>query len=248
MDASGLAAITVTVEDKTSKGTLTPKELFNAVWAVNYQVSYHFNRSTWIEGGFATPAHVVLLPSGMKPPVGAYHVILLDDADQAGALGWHDDEAGGKIPYSEVFVKTSRSDGADPAEVLSHEVIEMLCDPFVDPTSPRKTINPRDNYYYIIEACDAVQGCGYDVGAPEGRKCGVTVADFCTPAWWTMDSAHSEGPFSFRNSVDKPFKLAPQGYISKAPATDQNAWEQVFGAERESRPTWASRLPRVHNA
>lgn len=235
----------ITIEDKTTPGTLTPQEYFNGVWAVNYQVMFHYGRSPWVNQGLAPPCHLMFLPKDTPPPLGAWNIILLDTADQAGALGWHDDGSN-NIPYAEVFVKTSREDGATWTSVLSHEAIEMACDPFVDPKKVRTVTH--NGYVYIVEACDAVQGCDYDVGDPENRKVGVTVSDFCLPSWWKLGLSGPSSKMSFRSSVASPFELAQQGYISRAPEGTPDNWEQIFGEMRTEHPAWASRLPRVHNA
>lgn len=234
----------VTVEDRTSKGLISPKELFNAIWAVNYQVMFHYSRSRWVQLKLAPAGHMMPLTHGSPPPKGAWNIILLDNADQASALGWHDDEHN-DIPYAEVFVQTCRDDNVPWSEVLSHEVLEMLVDPFVDPTKPRTAHNPQNNKDYIVEVGDPVQGFGYDVGDPENRHVGVTVADFALPAWWQLDAGVMK--FSYRNSVHAPWEIGPQGYMSITDPGSEN-WEQVFGEMRNEHPAWASRLPRVHNA
>jgi len=239
---TGLVSQILTVEDKTSAGTLSPTQLRDIVWGLNYQALYHYARSPWVEHGYAPPAHVVQLPDGAKPPVGAWNIILMDTSDQAGALGYHEDEAGTEIPFSDVFVKTAREDGAEPSEVASHEMLEMLVDPEV--ANVRKVLNHATKEFYIVEVADPVQGCGYDVGAPEGRHCGVVVADFVFPAWFGM--AQTRPDLSFRDSISQPFTLAQQGYISVAPEAEPGNWSQVFGAARAERPAWASRLPRIH--
>jgi hypothetical protein len=238
---TGLASQLLTVEDKT-EGTLTPKQLFNIVWSLNYQALYHYGRSPWVEHGYAPPAHVVQLQAGTPPPVGAWNIILLNTSPEAGTLGYHEDEAGNSIPYSDVFVKTAGEDGVDPAEVASHEMLEMLVDPQV--ANPRKVLNSETQQFYIVEVADPVEGCGYDLGAPEGRHVGVTVADFVFPAWFGMTQTRPD--LSFRDSISKPFSLAAQGYISVAPEASPENWSELRGDDRDKRPPWASRLPRIH--
>lgn len=230
----------IVVQDETSPGTLTPKELFNLAWALNYQALFHYGRSAWVTEGLAPAAHVMLLPKGVKPPVGSWSLILLDTSNEEGALGYHEDEQGTEIPYSDVFVKTSREDGTSPVEVASHEMCEML----VDPDVQKVRVVQDGETTYIVEVCDAVQGCGYDVGAPEGRSCGVIVADFCLPAWFGMRESGEQ--MSFRSSIAKAFELAPQGYISIA--KNGSEWTQIFGEQHPTAelPNWASRLPRIH--
>jgi hypothetical protein len=247
---TALAPQLITVENQTSEGVLTAKELFNLVWALNYQAAYHYGRSPWVELGYAPSAHVVLLPHDgqgvVKPPAGAWNLILLDTSTVAGALGYHEDEQGNKIPFSDVFVKTARENQTSPVEVASHEMLEMLVDPDV---AKVRTVT-HEGQLYIVEVADPVQGCGYDVGKPESRETGVIVADFALPAWFGMaqeGAGIDDTAMSFRNSVSEPFTLAPGGYISVAPESEPEQWKQIFGRSSTSElPQWASRLPRIH--
>jgi hypothetical protein len=228
----------ITVENQS---TLSPIDAFNLAWSVGYQLRFQYGRSRWVTGGYAPPARATLLPKGVKPPAGAWNLILLDNSDQAGALGYHDDETGSQIPYADVFCKTAIADGATPSSVASHEALEMLVDPHV--TSPRTALRKDTQQLYIVELCDAVQGNDYDVGAPEGRVTGTMVADFCLPAWWELEPGTQ---FSYRSSVAGPWQLAPQGYISVAPVANPSAWSQIYGAQQDRLPAWASRLSRIH--
>lgn len=238
----------VTVQDGTGKGVLTPAQLFNLAWALNYQALYHYGRSQWVTGGLAPAAHVALLPHGAAPPKGAWNIELLDSSDVEGALGYHEDlahisKAGnsgihstrgttGETPLSKVFVKTSKSDGIDPAEVASHELLEMLVDPYVVKESEvRKVLH--EHQYYIVEVGDPVQGCGYDIGAPEKRHCGVTVADFALPAWFALPQVDHATQRSFRSSVKDAFEIAPQGYMSVSPENNPSEWSQIYGSDRK---------------
>lgn len=127
-----------------------------------------------------------------------------------------------EVPLAKVFVKTSKEDGADPAEVTSHEVLEMLVDPQVV-KEVRTVVNHEKAQIVIVEVGDPVQGCGYQ----RGKR---TVADFALPAWFGMEQKENPTQYSFRGSVSEPFELAPGGYISVAPEGDPEAWEQVFGS------------------
>lgn len=230
----------ITVENQST--ALSPNELFNLVWAVNYQVLFHYGRSVWVTNDLAPHGHVVSLPDGVAPPAGAWNLILMDHSDQQGALGYHDDQNGSEIPYAEVFVVDAVADGSTASAVASHEALEMLVDP--DVTHVRSQLRTDTQQVYIVEVCDAVQGNDYDVGAPEGRTTGMNVADFCLPSWWSM--APASAPYSFRESVQAPWQLAPQGYISVAPESNPGQWSQIYGAQMERLPAWASRLPRIH--
>jgi hypothetical protein len=241
---TALASQLITVENQTKESPLSAAELRDIAWGLNYQALYHYGRSPWVEHGYAPPAYVTLLPEGAAPPAGAWNLILLDTSTQAGALGFHEDETNTEIPFSDVFVGTARENNTDPCEVASHEMLEMLVDPNVNEV--RKVLNKEKGEYFIVEVADPVQGCGYDVGAPEGRHTGVTVADFVFPAWFGMTQTRPD--LSFRDSVQEAFELAPEGYISVAPEKEPEKWSQVFGkTSSKVLPSWASRLPRIHS-
>jgi hypothetical protein len=235
----------ITVQDHTSSGTLTEAEFNDLVEGLALQAENDYNTSPWVTGGLATAIEVHALKRKAKPPKDAWHIELLDTSDQEGALGYHDDEAfkrgtpGTKpekasthssrglsaatlTPLSKVFVKTAREDGADPAEVASHEMLEMTVDPNVV-GQPRTVLHRAKKQVVIVEVGDPVQGCGYKSG-------NVTVADFAEPAWFGYPQEGSPKQFSYCSSVDHAFKLAPQGYISVAPEGEPENWSQVFGS------------------
>lgn len=252
---SPLDAVTVAIVDSTSNG-FTKDQLDNVVWSLRYQALYHYNRSPWVERGYSAPVKDVVLAKVGSIPAGAWVVELLDISTEPGALGWHEDvskaskagasglhsargkAAGTETPLSKVFCATSREDGIEPTEVASHEINEMMVDPWVmSEAEIRVYPNPADGREYIGEVGDPVQGRGYDVGAPEGRPCGVPeaiVADFAYPGWWGQPQLRkataAAEEFGLSARVE-PFKLAPQGYMSiRIPG---GSWEQIFGADKK---------------
>ena len=62
---------------------------------------------------------------------GAWAMVFLDDADQAGALAYHDLTPDG-LPISKVFVKTTLDDNQLVSVSASHELVEMLVDPAIN--------------------------------------------------------------------------------------------------------------------
>lgn len=230
----------VSVENHST--VVSPTDFFNATWACAYQLLYQYGRSQWVKLGLAPPAKLVRLSGGAPPPAGAFHMILMDHSDEAGTLGWHDDEEGTGIPYCEVFCADALQDGKSVASVLSHEILETLGDPYVEPPRKPRTALHR-NKLYIVELCDAVEGNDYDVGAPEGRRVGITVSDFCEPSWWALGGG---APYSYRQGVSAPFQLGPEGYISVADVRTPERFKPIFGEHISELPKWASRLPVVH--
>lgn len=132
-----------------------------------------------------------------------WELVLIDTADQAGALGYHETTNVG-TPLGKVFVKTTIDAGYSWTVTLSHELLEMLADPWITLCA----IDDKADRIYAMEVCDAVEddSLGYKIG-------GVLVSDFCLPSFFEADISTSD-PRSFRGNVTRPFQLAPGGYLS----------------------------------
>lgn len=233
----------ITIENRTSKGTISSKEFSSLVYALDSQAQYDFNRSPWVEHNYCSPAEVRALSESEKPPTASWNIILLNSlpAEDEDALGFHEDIDGGKIPVSYVGISESREDDTSINEVASHEMLEMLVDPFVT-GNDIKTVK-YENKEYIVEIADPVEGSGYHcVG--EGN-----VANFVWPKWFGMEQTR-EGTCQFDyGNLLSPFQLAPNGYISSRPiGGGESSWSETFGYKRTELPKWANRLPRIKNA
>ena len=186
--------------------------------AVYIQVNRDLAGSDWgirATMGIAGPTTVV--------PPEWWQVVLLDDTTQAGALGYHDITASGQ-PLAKVFVKTAMSFGEAPSVTLSHEVLEMLVDPFValvvmDGSEPTK--------FWAYEVCDAVESDahGYDITLPSGKV--VRVSDFVLPQYFNSQTAGTAlpGPYSFKQSLNGTVPtLTPGGYMA---FVQNGVWSQI---------------------
>jgi hypothetical protein len=168
---------------------------------------------------------------------GYWNVLLLDTSDEAGALGYHDLTPQG-LPVSKCFIKTDLQYGAKPSVTVSHELWEMLLDPYINDYC----FDPTRNIFVAKEASDAVEAdeLAYDVQ-------GTAVSDFVLPPFFNPDSK-AEDQFSFRKNVHRPFELAPGGYeIIFVPGT---GWTQNFNRidpKHEDRPKVGSRRERRLN-
>lgn len=237
----------ITVQDS-SKGLLSPKQLFQLCWALNRQAVFHFGRSPWVERQYASPIYVAQLPEGVSPPPNSWNINLLGESDQPGALGYHDDvhgntRFGSRVgesglhsvrvedkgwPESHVFVTTARTDGVDPCAVASHEMTEMAVNPYVlRPQDVRKALDKATKQFWIVEVGDPVQGNDYDVLLPEGKHSGVMVSDFAWPRLFGL--AQDRADFSFRDAVKAAFTLAGEGYMNVAPESEPENWTPIYG-------------------
>jgi hypothetical protein len=190
--------------------TLTP-----IVSALQKQVDAHF-RPTW-----GVAAAIVQVPKGGEVPLDHAWIGVFDDSDQAGALGYHDLTPQG-FPVGKVFAKTDQEYGASLSVTCSHELLEMLGDPYINLTA----IDPVDQRLYAVEASDAVEAdeLGYTIE-------GIQVSDFVLPQYFDPQRAGRGEKLSFRGHVTEPFSLAPGGYASYVDLRDVSAgWQQVDAA------------------
>jgi hypothetical protein len=197
--------------------------------ALNQQVNRDFS------GPWGLDATVQAVAKGKNPPAGAWWLLLIDDMDVANALGYHD-LTNENLPLGKVGIKTAETYHEDWTVTASHELLEMLADPYLG-----NSFGPyNDNSWFALEVCDAVEAAEYDIN-------GVKVSDFVYPAWY------GSGPgkqMSHLKTVDQPLQLAPGGYQSIwKPST---GWSEIFArkdqdddqTEFRARPPLGSRRAR----
>src|SRR5438445_751400 len=121
-------------------------------------------------------------PTPSTAAMGCAGSSLADDAEQAGALGYHAETPDGR-PYGRVFVGPVLDHGGGWLEgqlsvstVVSHECCELFCDPNVNLWA-----DDAQGRAYAVEACDPVEADSYEVSV-EGRV--VAVSNFVHPAWF----------------------------------------------------------------
>lgn len=139
-----------------------------------------------------------------SPDAGEWQLVILDDSDQAGALGYHDVTAHFQ-PLGKVFAKTVKQYGDNWEVTASHEALEMLGDPNINLLA-QVADGPRSAIFYAYETCDACEDdrFAYEI---DGHK----VSDFVLPAWF--EPGNKVGPFDFKRHITKPLELLKGGYI-----------------------------------
>jgi len=177
---------------------VTQAQIAKAVPALQKQVSNDFCSAWGID------AKLQLLTKSQKVPTGAWLLGLFDDADQAGALGYHDLTRTGQ-PLGKVFARTTINDGGLWSVTCSHELLEMLADPNINLCA----FDEANRRLYAYEVCDAVEAdkLGYQID-------GVTVSDFVLPGWFEPTHVSKGERFAFKSKVTRPFQLLAGGYIS----------------------------------
>lgn len=192
---------------------LSDAEVKKHVVAIQHQI-----RNEWANI-WGYDADLIFMPKNAPPRSGMWHAVYLDNADQAGALGYHDLTPEG-LPLGKIFAKTTLDYKGLVSVTASHEILEMLGDPDVNliamGTDPGG--NPK---FYAYEVCDAVEADNFGYASVNG----VMVSDFVTPAWFESFRTQGSTLFSYKKNVNAPFQLAPGGYIG---VLDPNTgWSQI---------------------
>jgi hypothetical protein len=167
-------------------------------------------------------AKIKFVPKGQTPAKGTWQAVILDTSDQADALGYHD-LTSDSLPLAKIFAKTTMDDGGLWSVTASHEVLEMLADPWINLAS-----FDDNSKFYAYEVCDAVEAdeLGYVIGK-------FHFSDFVFPAWFEPTTTAAGTQYSFKKNVSAPFQLAKGGYISYVDLNDvSKGWQQITAATK----------------
>lgn len=156
----------------------------------------------------------------------AWQLIILDDADQAGALGYHDLTKSG-MPIGKVFAKTDIKYGTPWSITASHELLEMMGDPSITSCVLREDLLQL----VALENCDAPEADQYAYEID-----GVKVSDFVFPSWFQDFWEPGQTQFDYGKYIEKPFELLPGGYIGVFNIKNGLGWQQLT-FEQDGSPT-----------
>jgi len=156
-------------------------------------------------------AHLIVTDT---PPSKGWAVLVQDYSDVFGALGYHGLK--GDIPFSKVFAADTVGYGETWQGCLTHELFEMLADPYID----RLTLSTR---LWLVEVADPVEADAFNYTRTALDGSLVPISDFVTPAWYHK-GAHKV--YDFKRHVRKPFQILHRGYASY---WENNAWHQLVG-------------------
>lgn len=197
--------------------TVTAQQALLMTSACNYQLANHvapaWARATVPVSYYASDAAV---------PLNSAKIYIFDNADQAGTLGYHTETMSGQV-YGKVFAKTivnygsqiiydSRNRGAiTVSSVLSHEIIETFCNPYISLWADGPSSANGNSYAY--EACDAVEANIYQVSVANGNtNSQVSVSNFVFPEYF--DTASPVGiKLDYMKQLTRPFTMSPYGYM-----------------------------------
>jgi hypothetical protein len=134
-------------------------------------------------------------------PIGYWSVVVRDDIG-FNAAGIHLNKSNGQ-PFALVQFSSNW------ALTISHEILEMLADPYGDRITAADSVKPgQGRVEYLVEVCDPSEGAkfGYTVN-------GVLLSDFYTPRFF--DPVPAAGVrYSFTGALTKPLEVLDGGYLS----------------------------------
>lgn len=199
----------------TNSSTLVSDEdAYAMTLLVNYQLRYQaapaFDR---------LPPEIHYFPDPSAVPAGTFVVGILDDSDQAGALGYHE------LGFGRVFAQPVLSNGGgvfsgdvSVSSVLSHETLESFGDVYANLWG-----DTGDNSARAYELGDPVESDSYAVTVTSlsGQQVSGMVSNFVLPSWFDPDG---EKPYDYLGLLTAPFQVRPDGYVITM--TDGNVTEQ----------------------
>lgn len=192
---------------------LTDAEVIPVVATLQQQVSNDF-RPVW-----GIDAELTMIPHGTPAPPATWWLVILDDSDQAGALGYHDLTPDG-LPMGKIFAASDLKVGTSWSVTASHELLEMLADPNINLTVFVQNATTSGTLF-AYEVCDACEDdrFGYQIN-------NVMVSDFVYPAWFESFRTQGSTQFDRGNQIQNPLQLLTGGYIGVFSISDGSGWQQ----------------------
>jgi hypothetical protein len=129
-----------------------------------------------------------------------WQLIYFEDADTAGALGYHDLTHNGQ-PIAKVFVKTTLDDKESVSVTACHELFEMAIDPIANLWA-----QAADGTEYAYEMSDPVEEDTFEVD-------GIPMSNFVHPAWFEPFQHQPGTKFDHLGRLTKPFTMTKGGYV-----------------------------------
>lgn len=167
-----------------------------------------------------SPTQINFVPKDAPENTGVWELVVLDNSDQAGALGYHDLTSNGD-PLGKIFAADDLKFGSSVSVTMSHELMEMIGDPNINLVAEVDDASGNSTWY-AYETADACEddSFGYDVTIASGKK--IHVSDFVTPHWFQPDPP-SGAIFDFMKHITAPLQILQNGYIG---INDGSGWSQ----------------------
>jgi hypothetical protein len=192
----------IVIIDNPGSGAPGFADLVKIAAALQRQITEHFDlfwnmRATVVAATTAGPSDWV--------------IGLFKDADQPGALGYHDMTPTG-TPLAKVFPLLDAQDGGNLSTTISHELLEMLADPYLS-----RATQGADGKFWALEVCDAVENDEYLID-------GIKVSNFVTPHYFEPPQQLAGIKLDYLGLVKMPYEVRPGGYMQWSSGS---GWHQV---------------------
>ena len=218
----------------TQIGIIDPRGEFDAHLVADAAAAINIQVARDVARFWNVQANVRHVRNARRAPAGVWPVWLVARLAPGERDGFHRDER--RQPYARVM--------ANPADVaywtrtVSHEIVEMLVDPFGNrmchSTSIKlnggKIVNGSGTFDYLVEACDPCEAKAYAY-----RIHGIAVSDFVTPQFYEPVGTRG-ARYSFKDAIPAPRRVLPGGYITWLNPQTGN-WHQCHHHWGVPRPT-----------
>jgi hypothetical protein len=165
------------------------------------------------------PAKLIAYPDLKSIPADQWQFLFIDDADTAGALGYHDLTKDGQ-PVSKIFVKTTLADGQLVSVTACHELAEMMIDP-----GAQLWAQKPDGAFIAYEMSDPVEEQTFDID-------GITMSNFVFPSYFEPWHKPKSVKFDYLGKLTKPFQIASGGYLI---VSDSGGVHEIFGSKAKEK-------------
>lgn len=148
-------------------------------------------------------------------PVGTWPIILETDINFDGAAGVHEDKDG------QPFALVTAEDGW--GLTASHELIEMLVDPFGRRLTEGQSPHPQQGrVQFLVEPCDPSEAAefGYVID-------GIRVSDFYTPKYFSTVFNPADR-YSHTGKIERPRQVLRGGYLSWHDPVTDHWFQEIF--------------------
>jgi hypothetical protein len=193
--------------------------------ALEVQLYQHYSHF-WQSSGM----HVKAVADPNQIPSDASPLVVFDNADQPGALGWHSVTPEG-LGYGRAFWKVIQSSGGtlhsgpnSLSVTLSHEALEMVGNPYVNMWADVVD----DETQEAVELCDRVEADSYPIRVSSGLD--IHVSNFLGPRAFRP----GPGPYDWMRLLTHPFEIRPGGYAIRRKGNKvTNVWGHAYPEVRK---------------
>jgi len=194
-------------------------DLQKAVQALQVQIQLHVKQFWNVDTYKYLDAEIKAYSSLQGVPFGSW-VVLIQDKIDTDSYGYHylQEQAQPYAPVNTPYAKLKYSENW--SLILSHEVIEMLLNPFLE--NFRYTEIDGKKVRLVVEPSDPAQfqEYGYKIN-------NVLVSDFVTPNFYDLFYTPNT-QYSYTGQIKKPLELLENGYFSFQYLDRLEIWFQMW--------------------